>query len=92
VDLLTTVFITDYSRKPAHFFGKIGLVFFLAGFSMDAYVTYIKLITGSTQERLPLLLAGILFMVLGIQLLSTGLIAEIIIHNSPQRQTPYVID
>ncbi len=87
VDLLTTIFITDYATKPAHFFGKIGLVFFFAGFGMDAYVTYIKLTTGSTQERLPLLLAGILCMVLGIQLLSTGLIAEMITHYNRNKDS-----
>ncbi len=92
VDLATAIFLTDYAGKPGHFFGKIGLVFFLFGFAADAYVTYIKITTGSTQDRIPLLLAGILFMVLGIQLLSTGLIAEMILHNSPKKQIPYVID
>ena len=91
VDLLTTVFITDYARKPAHFFGSIGLMSFVAGFSMDAYVTFIKVTTGSTQGRLPLLLAGILFMVLGIQLLSTGLIAEMVTHYNRNKES-YLID
>lgn len=85
VDLLTTIFLTDYSTKPAHFFGKIGLVLFLIGFIMDFYVTYLRLTTGSTQGRLPLLLAGILFMVLGVQLLSTGLIAEMIIYQREKK-------
>lgn len=92
IDLLTTIFITDYATKPAHFFGKIGLAFFFAGFCMDAYVTYIKLTTGSTQERLPLLLAGILCMVLGIQLLSTGLIAEMITHYNRNKDTHIIED
>ena len=47
---------------------------------MDAYVTYIKIATGNTQDKIPLLLAGILFILLGVQLLSTGLIAEMISH------------
>src|SRR3989344_2508244 len=78
IDLLTTIFVTDYSTKPAHFFGKIGLLFFLIGFFMDGYVTYVKITTGSTQSKIPLLLAGILFILIGIQLISTGLIAEMI--------------
>lgn len=76
IDLLTTIFITDYATKPAHFFGKIGLLFFLIGFIMDGYVTYIKITTGTTQNKIPLLLAGMLFILIGIQLISTGLIAE----------------
>lgn len=92
VDLLTAIFLTDYAGKPGHFFGKIGLMFFLTGFAGDAYVTYLKITTGSTQDRIPLLLAGILLMVLGVQLLSTGLIAEMILHHSSQKQTPYIIE
>lgn len=80
VDLLTTIFITDFATKPAHFFGKIGLIFFLIGVIMDGYVTFLKITTGSTQDKIPLLLAGILFILLGVQLLSTGLIAEMISH------------
>lgn len=85
VDLLTTIFLTDYASKPAHFFGKIGLIFFIVGFIMDLYVSYLRITTGSTQGRIPLLLAGILFIVLGVQLLSTGLIAEMIINQRSER-------
>lgn len=80
LDLLTTIFISDFATKPAHFFGAIGLTLFSSGFLMDTYVAYIKFTTGTTQNKLPLLLAGILCMVLGVQLLSTGLIAEMIAH------------
>lgn len=80
IDLLTAIFVTDYSTKPAHFFGGIGLLFFTVGFIMDLYVAYIRITTGTTQSRIPLLLAGIFFMLLGIQLISTGLIAEMIAH------------
>ncbi len=89
VDLLTTIFLSDYAGKPAHFFGKIGLTFFTAGFIMDLYVSYLRLSTGSTQGRIPLLLAGILFIVLGVQLMSTGLIAEMIIHRGSKQDDSY---
>lgn len=86
VDLLTTLFITEYSTKPAHFFGKIGIILFSAGFFMDLYVTYIKISTGTTQGRIPLLLAGIFLMLLAIQLISTGLIAEMIAYYFDQKK------
>lgn len=86
LDLMTTTFISDYSTKPAHFFGRIGLVFFGTGFFIGVYITYIRLSYGNIQHRLPLLLAGILFMVLGVQLLSTGLIAEMISHFNHQKK------
>ncbi len=80
VDLLTSIFLSDYATKPAHFFGKIGLPLLLIGFILDLYVTYVKVTTGTTQGKIPLLLAGILLIIMGIQLLSTGLIAEMITH------------
>jgi|SRR5581483_9593502 len=86
VDLLTTIFVSDYAAKPAHFFGGIGLALFVAGFFMDAYVTYIKITTGNTQGRIPLLLAGILLILLGVQLISVGLIAEMLSDYFAQRE------
>lgn len=80
LDLLTTIFVTDFANKPAHFFGAIGLSLFSIGFILDAYVAIIKFLTGTTQGKIPLLLAGMLFILLGVQLLSTGLIAEMITH------------
>lgn len=79
VDLLTALFVTEYFTKPAHFFGKIGFTLFGIGFIMDGYVTYIKITTGTTQGKIPLLIAGVLFMLIGVQLLSTGLIGEMIV-------------
>ena len=87
IDLLTTIFITDYATKPAHFFGRIGFILFISGIFMDGYVAFLKITTGSTQDKIPLLLAGILFTLLGVQLISTGLIAEMLahylLHNDP---------
>ncbi len=80
LDLLTAIFVTDYLTKPAHFFGAIGLASFGIGFLMDFYVAYLKITTGTTQGKIPLLLAGILFLLLGVQLISTGLIAEMLSH------------
>lgn len=87
LDLLTTIFISDFATKPAHFFGAIGLLLFSVGFVADFYVTFIKITTGTTQGKIPLLLAGILCMLLGVQLLSTGLIAEMITYYLAKKKT-----
>lgn len=89
IDLLTVLFLTHYEGKPAHFFGLYGFLLTLIGFVFNAYVTYIRLTTGTTGHHIPLLLAGILFMMIGIQLISIGLIAELVITSS-QRETEYV--
>lgn len=86
VDLLTALFLTGYAKKPGHFFGKIGLILFAIGFCFDFYVAYIRITSGTTEGRLPLLLAGILAMVLGVQLISTGLIAEMFVYFNDRVQ------
>lgn len=86
IDLLTVLFLTHYEGKPAHFFSLIGFFFFGVGFVFDAYVALLRIYTGTTQAHLPLLLAGILFIMVGIQLISIGLIAELVITHSRQKQ------
>jgi dolichol-phosphate mannosyltransferase len=78
LDLLTIVFLTTYTKRPGHFFGSIGLVSFFFGFLIGCYITYLRITTGSIQYRHPLLFLGMLLMILGTQLISTGLLAEMI--------------
>lgn len=80
LDLLTIVFLTGFIRRPGHFFGTLGLSCFFGGFVIGLYITYLKLTTGSIQARYPLLFLGLLLMIIGIQLISTGLLAEMIVH------------
>lgn len=80
LDLLTVVFLTGYMRRPGHFFGTLGLIAFFLGFTIGAYITYLRLTTGTIQDRQPLLFLGMLLMIIGIQLISTGLLAEMITY------------
>src|SRR3989344_722584 len=86
IDLLTVLFLTHYEGKPAHFFGLYGFSLTSIGFVMNAYVTYIRVTTGSVGHHIPLLLAGILLMVIGVQLISVGLIAELVTSMSRKKQ------
>lgn len=79
LDLVTVVFLTGYIQRPGHFFGSLGLLSFFIGFLIGIYISYLRLTTGSIQYRQPLLFLGILLMIIGIQLISTGLLAEMII-------------
>lgn len=81
LDLITIVFLTGYLRRPGHFFGTLGLISFFFGFVIGLYITYLRITTGSIQFRHPLLFLGMLLMIIGIQLISTGLLAEMIIHS-----------
>lgn len=86
LDLLTVVFLTGYSRRPGHFFGFFGLLSFAIGFVIGLYITYLRITTGSIQYRQPLLFLGMLLMIIGVQFLSTGLVAEMIV-NLNQKDT-----
>lgn len=79
LDMLTVVFLTGYLRRPAHFFGTFGLISFSTGFTIGLYISYLRITTGSIQYRTPLLFLGILLMIIGIQLITTGLLAEMIL-------------
>lgn len=78
LDLITVVFLTGFIRKPGHFFGTLGILFFIPGFLIGLYITYLRITTGTIDYRYPLLFLGVLFILVGIQLISIGLLAEMI--------------
>ena len=79
LDMITVIFLTKFIKKPAHFFGTIGLSFFAIGFLIGLYITYLRITLGNIGGRQPLLLASILLMVIGVQLFSIGLLAEMLL-------------
>lgn len=81
IDLVTIIFLTGYTSRPGHFFGTLGLLFFSSGFVIGLYITYLRVTTGTIQYRQPLLFLGILLLIIGIQFISTGLLAEMIIFS-----------
>jgi len=81
LDLLTIVFLTGFIRRPSHFFGSFGLLCFFGGFVIGLYITYLRFTTGSIQARHPLLFLGMLLMIIGVQLISTGLLAEMVVFS-----------
>ena len=81
LDLLTVMMLTKYFKRPAHFFGGVGSMALGAGFVISLYITFLRLFTGSIQNRLPLFIAGILLVMVGVQLISLGLIGEMFANN-----------
>lgn len=91
LDLITIIFLTGYFRRPGHFFGTIGLVFLSLGLVIGFYITYLRITTGSIQFRHPLLFLGMLLIITGIQLISTGLLAEMNLYNREKMNYDWVI-
>jgi glycosyltransferase involved in cell wall biosynthesis len=90
LDLITVLFITRYTRRPLHLFGAVGLLFLVSGFGIDSYLAILWFGGGHLGNR-PLLQLGILLMVLGIQVLTTGLIGEMITFKNFRRRDSYSI-
>lgn len=90
LDLITVLFITKYTRRPLHLFGMIGLSSLFAGLGINFYLAILWL-SGQTLSNRPLLLLGILLMLLGIQVLTTGLIGEMITFKNFNRTDTYSV-
>jgi len=82
LDLLTVVFINKYMKRPLHFFGSIGISTSMFGFLITLYLGILKIIEGKPLSDRPLFLVGIFLIIVGVQFLSLGLIAEMITKSN----------
>jgi glycosyltransferase involved in cell wall biosynthesis len=91
-DLMLMVFIRNYGQRPMHLFGTVGIVSFCTGCFLNAYMLFDKLMGVRIAGR-PLLFLGLLLTVAGIQLISTGFIADLIMRTyyESQNKKPYHI-
>jgi glycosyltransferase involved in cell wall biosynthesis len=78
LDLLAVYFFMRYRSKPGHFFGKIGFVFGALGAAGLAYLGYAKFGLGEDIGQRPLLLISVLFVMLAVQMITTGVMSELI--------------
>ncbi len=79
VDLLAVYFFLRFRARPGHFFGVLGLLVMAAGVLILTYLLGLKIAGYSIGNR-PLLLLGFFFVMGGVQLLTTGVLAEIVIR------------
>ncbi len=82
LDLLTVLFTTRYVKRPLHLFGTVGTLFALAGFFIDLYLSIEWTLNRTSLSNRPLALFGIALIIVGVQLISIGLIGELIVKNS----------
>jgi glycosyltransferase involved in cell wall biosynthesis len=83
-DLLSVTFMGRYRHRPLHLFGGLGLLLGFVGFVCLAYLTVVKIMGSAIGER-PLLTLGVLLIVVGIQLVSLGLLSELITSQHEER-------
>jgi len=90
-DLLTVKFLTTYTTRPFHLFGGLGAALGLIGVLLLAWMFVVKLTGGAIGER-PALTAGVLFALVGVQLMSLGLIAELVVHLRRDREADVIVE
>jgi glycosyltransferase involved in cell wall biosynthesis len=100
LDLLTITFMGKFSRRPMHFFGTWGILWFLGGFILTAkilwdkidasYFSHIALKRDVTEQ--PIFYLALVAVVIGVQLFLTGFIAEMLASQSVSKKNYLVID
>ena len=76
LDLIAVFFLLNYAQRPMYIFGGIGLGFSGLGILIGIYLTLYKLLTGADIGSRPLLFLAGLLIIVGVQMLSIGLLAE----------------
>lgn len=94
-DLFTIKFLMSFSTRPMHFFGYISLFLFTAAAAAGGFAVYMKWFTERRQDLSdnPLLYLTVLLIIVGVQFLATGLLAEINLrtYHESEGRTPYIV-
>ncbi len=91
MDLITVAFLTRFHRRPAHFFGFLGSLCVSLGGVVVLYLLYLRLLFGNIQNRHPLLMGGVVLIVVGVQLFTTGLLGELLAESQGKRENHYTV-
>ena len=84
-DLMLMLFFQKYATRPMHLFGGIGFGMFALGSLINIYLFLVKLFGGEIGGR-PLLILGVVLFLGGIQLITTGFIAELVMRTYYEAQ------
>lgn len=93
LDLATVKFLLSYSTRPLQIFGLLGLVTGGLGLLITGYLGYVRLFAHQGIADRPLLLLGVMLVFIGVQLVTFGLLAEVMARTyyESQNKPVYVI-
>lgn len=91
LDLLTVLSFTRFAQRPAHFFGGVGIILGMLGSLIMTYFGILKIFEHTIGWR-PLFFIGILALLLSTQLVSLGIIGELIVRNNKQPESDNFVD
>lgn len=88
LDLITVSFLTRFVNRPLHFFGSMGLILLFSGFISGLYLVIKRFIFGIliVNEAEVLILLAILFIILGVEFISIGLIGEMLVYLTQKKR------
>jgi len=79
LDMLIVKFWMKYSLRPIHLFGGLGVLMGIIGFSLGGYLSILKLFYHESIGSRPLLLLSVFLMVIGLQFIIFGVLADIMV-------------
>ena len=91
LDLMTVSYLGRYQYRPLHLFGGLGISLGVIGLLISAYLTIVKL-GGEPIGQRPLLFLGILLIVVGVQFLTLGLMAQMLVLIRREGRAPRQIE
>ena len=93
LDLINVWFLGAYSTRPIHVFGTLGFASAALGVVVGVYLSFLKIFLGQSIGNRPLLLLAVLLVVIGVQLVTMGLLGEMITRTyyESQNKTIYVV-
>jgi glycosyltransferase involved in cell wall biosynthesis len=86
LDLLTVKFLLNYSTRPLQIFGLFGIIAGVLGTAILGYLGYVRLFASQSIGDRPLLLLGMMLVFIGVQLLTFGLLAELLARTYYESQ------
>ncbi|KKQ36773.1 MAG: Glycosyl transferase family 2 [Candidatus Levybacteria bacterium GW2011_GWC2_37_7] len=88
--MFTMLFLSKYGKRPLHFFGIVGGIFFFFGILILIYLSIIHF-QGHAIGRRPLLFLGMLLIIAGLQVWFTGFLADLIINISHKKNKEFFL-
>ena len=86
LDTISTYFIYRFAERPLHFFGIFGGFSFLTGLSMMIILLYERIFHGVLLYRRPAFIFSVLLIIVGIQIIMTGIIAELVVYLNQKKK------
>ncbi len=93
LDLVVFKFMSKYMNRPIHFFGGLGFLSLFAGFLVGTLAVVLRIMQIKYISETPLPILAVLFVIVGVQLVVMGIIAEMNmrIYYETQKKDPYIV-